>query len=61
MKTRYKLYDTKNKILMGIYDSLSEVRSTIKNITGRKIRLEYNYNNQGTYSKQYLTFVERYI
>ncbi|AVQ16324.1 hypothetical protein MWF98_04940 [Fusobacterium necrophorum] len=61
MKTRYKLYDTKNKILLGIYDSLSEVRSTIKNITGRKIRLEYNYNNQGTYSKQYLTFVERYI
>ena len=61
MKTRYKLYVTKNKILLGIYDSLSEVRSTIKNITGRKIRLEYNYNNQGTYSKQYLTFVERYI
>ncbi|KDE68924.1 hypothetical protein FUSO7_12400 [Fusobacterium necrophorum BFTR-2] len=61
MKTRYKLYDTKNKILLGIYDSLLEVRTAIENITGSKIRLDYNYNNQGAYSRQYLTFVERYF
>lgn len=61
MKTKYKLYDTKNKLLLGTYDTLSEVRKTIESITGKKIRLDYQYNNQGLYPRRYLTFVERYI